>query len=174
LNLFGLTPLVAVRNTKDAIVSFDDMIRVTGDGPDHWLLNTQFAVPAGYAALDDEARYTLLTHSLGVWLINFYLSWKRCQGRRLVAPLVVKYEDHVLHTEALVDHITASIPMTDEQVGRLRAYADNPDRKRSRFNVGTRGRGDQKLPEHLKQFLSDHARVFAGELTDDDIGYLVR
>ena len=64
--------------------------------------------------------------------------------------------------------------MTDEQVGRLRAYADNPDRKRSRFNVGARGRGDQKLPEHLKQFLGDYARMFEGELSEDDIRYLVR
>ena len=173
LNLFGLTPLVAVRNTLDAIVSFDDMIRVSVDGPDHWLLNTQFAVPAGYAALGDEARYTLLTHSLGVWLINFYLSWKRGLRQGLVSPIVVKYEDHVLHTEALVDHITAFIPMTDEQVGRLRAYANNPDRKRSRFNVGAQGRGEQKLPERLKQFLLDYARAFEGELTAEDIRYLI-
>ena len=37
-----------------------------------------------------------------------------------------------------------------------------------------RGRGDQKLPEHLKQFLLDYARMFEDELTGDDIRYLVR
>jgi len=174
LNLYGLSPLVAVRNTLDCIVSFDDMIRVRTDRPDNWLFDSQFALPAGYAALRDEARYSVLTHSLGVWLINFYLSWKRGERQGLVSPVVVKYEDHVLHTEALVDHITARIAMTDEQVGRLRAYADNPDRQRSRFNVGVLGRGDQKLPEHLKQFLSDYARMFEGELTGEDIRYLVR
>ena len=136
LDLYGLSPVVAVRNTLDCIVSFDDMIRVRGLGPDPWLLDAQFALPAGYAALHDEARYTLLTHSLGVWLINFYLSWKRGLRQGLVSPLVVKYEDHVLRTDALIDHVTAHIPMTGEQVARLRAYADRPDRTRSRFNVG--------------------------------------
>ena len=174
LNLYGISPLVAVRNALDCIVSFDDMIKVRPVRPDNWVFDAQFALPVGYPALSDEARYTLLTHSLGVWLINFYLSWKRCLRQGLVSPLLVKYEDHVLHTEALVDHISAHNPMTDEQVGRLRAYADNPDRKRSRFNVGARGRGDQKLPEHLKQFLGDYASMFEGELSEDDIRYLVR
>ncbi len=173
LDLYGLSPLVAVRNTLDCIVSFDDMIRVRDDAPNSWLLDSQFALPAGYATLPDATRYTLLTHSLGVWLINFHLSWKRCQRQGLVSPLVVKYEDHVLRTDALVDHVTSHIPMTGEQIDRLRAYADKPDPAQSRFNVGTRGRGDQKLPDHLKQFLLDYARAFEGELTADDIRFLV-
>jgi hypothetical protein len=173
LTHYGLSPLVAVRNTLDCIVSFDDMIKARADHPTAWLYDSQFALPVGYATLGEEARYTLLTHSLGIWLINFYLSWKRCLAQELAAPLVVRYEDHVLRTEALVDHISAHIPMTGEQVDRLRAYADNPDRKRSRFNIGSRGRGEQKLPEHLKQFLSDYARMFAGELTGEDIRYLI-
>ena len=174
LNLYGLSPLVAVRNTLDCIVSFDDMMLARTEHPNRWVFDTQFPLPAGYAGLEDAARYSLLTHSLGVWLINFYLSWTRCRRQGLISPLIVRYEDHVLDTEALVAHVAGHLSMTGEQVSRLRAYADNPDRKRSRFNVGTKGRGAEKIPESLKQFLSDYARMFEGDLTDDDIRYLVR
>lgn len=174
LDCYSIKPLVTVRNVLDCIVSFDDMMTRRGADSQHWIYDAQFALPAGYAAMGDEARYTVLTHSLGVWLINFYLSWKRGAQQAIVSPLIVKYEDHVLNTEALVEHLSGHVPMSPGQVERLRAYASSPDRIRSRLNVGVRGRGEQKLPEPLKQFLSDYAGLFASELTPEERAYLIR
>lgn len=174
LDCYGIMPLVTVRNVLDCIVSFDDMMTSRRPEFQHWVYDAQFALPADYAAMGEEARYTVLAHSFGVWLINFYLSWKRGAGQAIVSPLIVRYEDHVLNTEALVEHLSGRIPMDRGQVERLRAYADSPDRVRSRWNVGVRGRGERKLPEHLKAFLADYAGLFASELTPEDIGYLIR
>jgi hypothetical protein len=80
----------------------------------------------------------------------------------------------VLNPEALVERLNSRIPMTGEQLERLRAYADQPDRTRSRLNVGARGRGAQKIPEHLQQFLADYAGLFASEITPEEISYLIR
>jgi hypothetical protein len=173
MKLYGLSPLVTMRNALDCIVSFDDMVIARGPDAQHWVSDAQFAFPAGYSRLSEDIRYTILTHSFGVWLINFYLSWKRGQQQAIVSPLMIKYEDHVLNPEALVEHLNSRIPMTGEQIDRLRTYAKQPDPTRSRLNVGTRGRGEQKLPEHLKQFLLDYAGLFASELTPEDIRYLI-
>ncbi len=173
MKLYGLSPLVLVRNALDCIVSFDDMVTARGPESEHWVFDAQFALPAGYSALSDETRYTILTHSFGVWLINFYLSWKRGRQQAIFSPLLVKYEDHILNSEALIEHLRTRIAMTTDQADRLRAYADQPDRVKSRLNVGRRGRGEQKLPDHLKQFLFDYAGLFSSELTPEDIRYLI-
>jgi hypothetical protein len=174
LKLYGLSPLVSVRNALDCIVSFDDMMTSRTPESQHWVFDTQFALPTGYAAMSDQARYTILTHSFGVWLINFFLSWKRGAQQAIVAPLFIQYEEHVLNPDALVEHLNDRIPMTSKQIERLRAYANQPDRARSRLNVGARGRGAEKIPEHLQQFLADYASLFEGDLTREEIRYLVR
>jgi hypothetical protein len=174
LKLYGLTPLISVRNALDCIVSFDDMMMARSPEGQHWVFDAQFALPTGYSGLSDEVRYTILTHSFGVWLINFYLSWKRGVQQAIVSPLIIKYEDHVLNPDALVEHLNERIPMTGKQIETLRAYANEPDRARSRLNVGARGRGAELMPEHLQQFLADYAGLFEGDLTRDEIQYLVR
>jgi hypothetical protein len=174
LKLYGLSPLISVRNALDCIVSFDDMMTSRSPESQHWVYDAQFALPTGYNALSDEARYTILAHSFGVWLINFFLSWKRGVEQAIVSPLIIKYEEHVLNSEALVEHLNGRIPMTSKQIERLRAYANQPDRARSRMNVGARGRGAEKVPEHLQQFLADYAGLFEGDLTREEIQYLVR
>jgi hypothetical protein len=173
--LYGLTPIVTVRNALDCIVSFDDMMLDWRANRRNvfWMADAQFALPRDYETLDDDARYTLLTHSFGVWLINFYLSWKRGQRQRLISPVMIRYEDHVLDREKLVEELSVRLRLSNEQRRRLRDYAEAPDREKSRLNVGQRGRGDARLPDHLKDFLANYARMFAGELDDEDIRYLV-
>ncbi|WP_374573135.1 hypothetical protein [Phenylobacterium sp.] len=173
--LFGLSPVVTTRNVLDAIVSFDDMFAERGEDPNDWIGDSQFAMPQNYRSLPVEDRYTLLCHSLGVWLIAFFLSWKRCERQGLIpAPLMIRYEEHTLHPDRLVRALSEHFAMTDEQVARLRAYAEAPDRERSRFNVGRRGRGEEQIPERLKVFLADYAALFSSELSEDDRRYLVR
>jgi hypothetical protein len=176
LRTFGIVPIVTVRNLLDCIVSFDDMMmswRSARTGED-WLSDAQFALPKGYADLDRPARLAILGRSFGVWLINFYLSWKRGGTQKLVTPLVIRYEDDILNKDRFVELITGHIQMSDEQRSRLVAYTHSPDRVKSRLNVGVRGRGQQLVPPAVVEALLDHIRVFREEISEDEVRYLIQ
>jgi hypothetical protein len=175
-DLFGITPIVTVRNILDCIVSFDDMLRDwrRAAGEDRWIYDAQFALPLDYEQLDDAARYRILTHSFGTWLINFHLSWVRGARQGLIKPILIRYEDHVLDAASLVELLSGRLAMTEEQTLRLNEFVRAPDPATSRFNVGRRGRGQERIPEELQIFLSEYAGMFRSELSEDDIQYLVR
>ncbi len=176
MKTFAITPIITVRNILDCIVSFDDMMMSwrADAGADGWLNDAQFALPINYAELDGPTRLEILGRSFGVWLISFYLSWKRCGRQRLISPIMVKYEEDILDRDRYVALITRHIPMSDEQKQRLVQYTHNPDRKHARLNVGVSGRGRRLVPQTVTDFLLDHARVFRGEITDAEIAYLVQ
>jgi len=173
--LYGLTPIVTVRNALDALVSFDDMMMAwrgrARDDP--WITDVQFALPLNYGELAPEARYRLLAPSFGVWAINFYLSWKRGAGQGIAAPLVLRYEDQVLAPERLIETLRVHASMSEDQAARLEGFVRNPDKTKSRFNVGRRGRGAELVPADVRAFLADYASAFREELSEDDLVYLV-
>lgn len=175
LKLYRITPLLVVRNMLDAIVSFDDMMVAwrRAQEAEPWLSDAQFALPLNYENLEADRRYDLLGRSFGVWLINFYLSWKRCFRHGLVAPIVVRYETHVLDPDGFVRLVAGRIQMSDEQAARLAEYARTPDRERARFNVGVSGRGRALIPEHVRRQLLDYAGAFRDELNDEEIAYFL-
>jgi hypothetical protein len=173
LRLYGVQPIVTVRNILDCIVSFDEMMLEwrRGRGEQAWTTDAQFALPSDYPELEAQARYTILAHAFGTWLINFYLSWKRA-GTQGAAPLVIRYEDHVLDKDRLIELLAAHLKMEPEQKDRLAAYVREPDKRSARLNVGRRGRGAEKVGEPIRGFLGDYARLFKAELTEDEIAYL--
>jgi hypothetical protein len=174
LNMFRISPIVTVRNIYDAIVSFDDMMLEWRKGKSNqpWAVDAQFALPADYPALPAETRYTVLAHSFGTWLINFYLSWKRSYEQTLVRPLVIRYEEDVLDGDRLIQRLSDATAMTPAQRDRLADYVREPDRQRSRLNVGRSGRGMELIPEGVRSFLADYAGLFRAELSDADLAYL--
>lgn len=176
MKLFTVTPILTVRNVLDCLVSFDDMMMAGRRGKTEkiWINETQFALPYHYDAMADADRLDLLARSFGVWLIAFYLSWRRCMATDLISPVVLRYEDAILDKSRFVEALTTGLSLSPAQAERLARYADDPDRARSRFNKGVSGRGREAVPETAQAFLEDHARLFLGELTEDDIRYLVR
>lgn len=174
VKLYGVRPLVTVRNIFDCIVSMDDMLAPSRSrGRGNWGVDPQFALPADYQDKDPDDRYTILAHSFGVWLINFYLSWKRGAQQGLISPLMIRYEEDVLQPEVLVERLTKGFGLSDQQLDRLRAYVHAPDQERSRLNVGRRGRGAELLPGALKDFLASYVRMFGDELDEEDVRFLV-
>ena len=174
MQLFGIVPIVTVRNILDCIVSFDEMMLQSKANSKSWIMDPPFILPIDYAELDDEARCTILAHSYGTWLINFYLSWKRSHCHPFVSPLFIRYEDHLLDRETLIKRLSGNVSMSEEQEQRLRDFVHAPDQTLSRFNVGRSGRGAEKIPEHLQAFLANYAGLFRAELTENEIRYLVR
>lgn len=176
MSLFGLTPIVTVRNIFDCIVSFDDMMiawrRETAPA-DGWKADAQFALPAHYPELEPGERYWILARSFGVWLVNFYLSWKRGGPKLSPPPLQIRYEEHVLAPERLADLLASRYAFSEAQRARLSAYVHAPDRTQARLNVGRQGRGAERIPRKVRAFLTDYAAAFRPELDDEDLAYLV-
>lgn len=79
VKFFRIMPILTVRNVLDCIVSFDDMMRAwrAGAGDLGWTSDAQFSLPKNYPELDAGRRYEILAASFGVWLIGFYLSWRK-------------------------------------------------------------------------------------------------
>lgn len=173
--IYGVKPIVSLRNIPDALVSFDDMMMAgrAAHDPDAWLVDSPFALPAGYAGLAPEDRYRILAASLGVWLIQFHLSWMRVRRQGFVAPLVIRYEEDVLDPARLTLRLTDALGLNDAQTARLRAFADRPDPVRSRLNVGAAGRGRELIAPDIRDSLGAYARAFADEIPPDDIAYLL-
>jgi hypothetical protein len=174
LRAYGVTPIVTVRNVLDCIVSFDDMMMRwrSGPGPDPWISDTQFTLPLDYPKLEPGRRYDILARSFGVWLVGFYLSWKRCERQGLIRPTVVRYEDAILQRERFVEVVAGAVPLSEAQQRRLVDYAAQPDRERSRLNVGRRGRGREQVPADIRDRLVEYAGWFSDELSPEDIAYL--
>ena len=174
LKFYGIFSIVTIRNILDCIVSFDDMMISwrTGKGLDGWLNDAQFALPMNYLELDEQSRYEILARSFGVWLVAFYLSWKRCSDRKFVNPITLRYEVDILNPENLVEKLTSRIKMSGAQTERLSKYIERPDEKMARLNVGIRGRG-KKIDSKIVDFLFDYTSAFKDELSDEEMAYLI-
>lgn len=175
LRTFGITPIVTMRNLFDVIVSFDDMILASAQGPpvpDSWAGDSQFAVPADYRQRSPADRYELLSASLGPWLLNFHLSWRRCEDAGLIRPLRLSYGD-VLDGSGLVVRLSGRLGLDERQTARLARYVADPDPRRSRFNVGRAGRGRERLPAGLQARLVDYVASFQPELSPEDVAALI-
>ena len=175
MKFFGIVPMLTVRNILDCIVSFDDMMLATrADGDvQAWAADPQFSLPLNYKDLKAGTRYDLLARSLGIWLVGFFLSWKRCERAGLIAPIRLRYEADILDKDRFVEIISREIPLSEDQLGRLRDYAREPDKTKSRFNVGESGRGRRMIPGHITRFLLEYAVNFRDEITMEELDYLI-
>jgi hypothetical protein len=175
LKLFGIAPILTIRNILDCIVSFDDMMLAwrRDTGVRDWFSDAQFALPINYVDLPAEARYAILARSFGTWLVAFHLSWARCRSHGFVNPLVLRYEEDILDPDRLARRISDGLGFTTAQRARLVDYIANPDKVRSRFNVGVKGRGRDRIPADIRAELADYTRAFADEIPADDLAYLI-
>jgi hypothetical protein len=171
---FNVLPIVTIRNIIDCIVSFDEMILEWrgNSNKQTWFFDAQFAIPLDYPTLPDETRYSILSGSMGIWLLNFYISWKRGAENNIIQPLILKYEEDIIDPGRFVDALSHAIGMSAKQRERLEQYAKAPDKEKSRFKVGKRGRGVEKVPEKAIALIYDHARAFS-ELSEQECAYLV-
>jgi len=175
MGAYRLRPIVTVRNILDALVSFDDMMldARTDRGPEAWVSDAPFALPRSYIQMPVEARLRLLAASLGVWLVQFHLSWIRGVRQNIVEPLVIRYERDILDPPRLVERLTEALELNELQAMRLKQFVDSPDREASRFNVGRAGRGRELVPPDARDLLVAYARNFPDEIPEDDIADLL-
>src|SRR5262249_39814089 len=160
-----MAPVLTLRNILDCLVSFDDMMLTwRGQNPPEsaWLMDP-YALPLDYPKLAPADRYRMIGHTLGAWLIQFFVTWKRGVAQRVIRRRVIRYERDLVQPERFVELAGQWFGLTAEQRARLADYAANPDRERSRLNVGQPGRGRETVPEPVRQMLTDYAKGFGDE-----------
>lgn len=175
LKAYGITPILTVRNIFDCLVSFDDMMldwRADHAPRDGWIIDP-YVLPADYPQRDPTDRYHLLANALGLWAVQFVVSWKRGVRRALVAPVIINYDRDVLDPHRFVSGLGDKLEMTTAQRERLQAYAAQPDPKESRLNVGQAGRGREQVSQATRTIVGDYARTFADELSQQELDHLL-
>lgn len=163
--LYGIKPIVTVRNIFDTLVSLDDMLRewrqVEVPG------NPVFfddGMPAIFTGLDDEARFEMLTDATCVWYVKFLLTWQKCEAAGMIKPLWVSYEDDFVADKArLGARIAEFVGLEEADAERIATcFADTSKGTSLRLNKGVAGRGD-KIPAKTRERIVAICRRYAGE-----------
>lgn len=167
LKFFNIQPIITIRNVFDCIISADDMyMRDLSALEENVIAETLFNIPQNYIDHDTNQRLSILAHTLGIWLIDFYISWKRIIMLGLATPLPIIYENDII-TNNIVAKLSQFLQLTNEERAKMHEYTTRPHNEANRFNKGVAGRG-QAIPENLKQMLRDYAANFK-ELSEQDL-----
>ncbi|MFM2279240.1 MAG: hypothetical protein RLZZ444_1471, partial [Pseudomonadota bacterium] len=87
LDFYNVRPIVTYRNIFDTLVSMDDMLmgwRNNAAGNDGHYFND--GMPANFATLDRADRLMILAQRHTPWLVQFYISWRKCERAGLTKP----------------------------------------------------------------------------------------
>ena len=133
--------------------------------PINQLSNT---LPLDFNMLEDKTRYDLLAKGLGIWCINFYVSWlrQRSMGTRILQvdyneDIAVDIGDKLSLSKKLSDFL--SLDSMQSQNLKSLFEKDQFDETKSRFNRGVSNRG-LDVPAHIRNYIIDYAKQFSSEL----------
>jgi hypothetical protein len=144
LELYGVKPIITIRNFFDCLVSFDDMMMQSRPlGGKHDVLFFDDGLPSGYGDMPQDERLGVLVDTHAVWYAQFLVSWQLCEKAGLVKPLWISYEDDFLGDKLrLAERIVAFVgdDRIDPQV-LADQLADRRDGAKHRLNKGITGRG---------------------------------
>lgn len=163
--LYGLRPVVTTRNIFDSLVSLDDMYVSWRQTTDPLTAFFNDGLPAGYAELPLERRLELLVDRWLYWYVQFYVSWRQCEGHSALTPLWVSYETDILgDAKALSEKIGEGLGLAGDDLGALEAaLAAKQDDDASRLNQGVAGRG-AAFPEPLRDRVMGLIKTFEDEV----------
>ena len=165
LAFYRVRPIITHRNILDTIVSMDDMVlqwRAPAPASDGHFFND--AMPNNFHRMEREDRLMVLASRWAPWLVQFYVTWKRCAALGLARPLFVAYETDFLGDKAalaarIADHLGRDV--ADPYKIRM-ALEDTTDGKALRLNKGIAGRGADVAPA-----VRDYVLKTAGYYADD-------
>jgi hypothetical protein len=141
--LYGLDIVLIRRNVFDMLVSLDDyMLKLIAEDPSGDAF-FNLGLPAGYPALDFDARIgRLLDRNLNFY-VSYYTSWTLAEQRGLIRPFWVSYEyDIAGGARGLAARASEAFARNDDEAGRLAAaFATGGAMEHVHFNKGVAGRG---------------------------------
>lgn len=172
LSFYNIRPIVTYRNILDTVVSMDDMVmewRAHGASASANFFND--GLPGSYQSLPREDRLMILAQRWTAWLVQFYVTWRKCEKMGLIKPLFVSYEEDFLGDKQLLatriaSHLGADMAAT----ARLtEAFGDRSNAGAKRLNKGVAGRG-KDVPEKVRAQVLRIAHFYRDE---EDISPLV-
>jgi hypothetical protein len=172
LSFYNVRPIITHRNILDTVVSMDDMVMDMRRGVD--LDNTCYfndGMPANFQTLERADRLMILAQRWTAWLVQFYITWKKCERLGLIKPLWVSYEQDFLGDKHLLAARIATFLGTDmAATARLAdAFEDRSDADAKRLNKGIAGRG-KDMPEKVRDRVLRIASYYSEE---EDISALI-
>lgn len=174
LRNYRICPIVMIRNIPDCLVSLDDMMMewnlAESDAVTRGniFFNTGGRLPYDYCDLSIDRRLQILLESWGRWYLEFYVSWKRAKLSELSDPLIIRYEDHVVQSDALFELLQESLGLEGPPLALLGEHLQ----MRVRFNKGVVGRG-MALSIDQRRHLLRIADAYGEELSSSEIDYLI-
>jgi hypothetical protein len=172
LDTYNVRPIVTHRNILDTIVSLDDMVcewRRTPATEAGYYFND--GLPGKFHTLDRADRLMILAQRMTPWLLQFYISWKKCEQVGLTKPLWVSYEQDFLGDKAvLARRIVDYLGLDGSMVIRLaNALEDKSNGSEKRINKGVAGRG-RDVPEAVRDLVMRTADYYRD---DEDLTPLI-
>jgi len=166
LSAYNFQVIVQTRNVFDILVSADDMFKSWDlSNPKNQGANT---LPLDFNMLEDKTRYDLLAKGLGIWCINFYVSWlrQRSMGTKILhvdynEDIAVDIGDKLSLGKKLSDFL--SLDSMQSQNLKSLFEKDQVDETKSRFNRGVSNRG-LDVPARIRRHIIDYAKQFSSEL----------
>lgn len=157
LKMFGIKPVILVRNIEDTVVSLANDLRTKeqqdgfGDGRNGYSFLWQ---DHAIANLDETSLIDCIIDLAIPWYVNFHVSWHRLCEQNAVDAMWVTYEDMMQNKKAAVREILEFTGFGQD------IPIDNAilDQRYIKFNDGRRGRGNAILSEEQKSRIR---RVFA-------------
>lgn len=165
LSTYRLSTIVSHRNIFDTIVSMDDMLidwRSRPGSSQHGYFTD--GMPGDYERRDPADRLLMLAQRHVPWLLQFYLSWRKCARNGEVSPLFVSYEadflgDKQALAERMANHLGLDAGARDRLVA---AFEDKSDGRAKRLNRGIAGRG-AALPDAVRAQILSTASYYRDE-----------
>ena len=72
IQALNLKPVLMMRPIPDMLASYLDMLEADPVSPDNWL---NIAVPANYAALDEDAKADFIIDTMAPWYASYFSTW---------------------------------------------------------------------------------------------------
>lgn len=149
LTLYNIRPIITYRNILDTLVSMDDMfVSDRKGGLPNNIHYFNDGMSQDYHSLERDERLTILAHRQAVWLVNFYVSWRKCEAYGLVKPLWISYENDFLGDKKRLIARLLTYLGTDraDPANMVKVFKDKSSGKSKRINKG--------LPDGAQPFLT--------------------
>jgi len=135
----NIRSVVLVRNIFDAIVSIYDHFH-SGNRP-----MSMAYIGDDFYNLDKDVAYEFIAEMVIPWYMNFYVSWKHCNKRKIM----IRYEDLLENPEKTVARICKRHADTIFSKDDITAALDRAQGRNTRRNQAIAGRGEE-IPERVR------------------------
>jgi hypothetical protein len=158
MSLYGIRPVVLIRNIHDVIVSMrDHLIRERLDNL------PGLYVPTDFRDSTEEVQFDFLVTYAGPWLVSFYASWMKAREAGELDMLWLNYADAASDWNSTISKVLEfyRIARNDSEIEAALAELGTTDKAKLRMNQGVAGRGEQELSLPQQQRIGLMAKAYA-------------